>query len=349
MVDFASQEDAVSGTDNTRVMTPLRVAEAMDALAGDAGLAGILFVDSTHGNDSTGDGTSRRPYATIQAAYGSGIKDPYNGTTRTFFIRGSVGNLTVVDLDLMLLGTGLESSIVGEISGVVGSGRVRGNGRSMIGVAGVNLLTAAGGAGTASVEPYVPGGDGADGEDGGDFHFESLRVFSGIHVRGGPGGHGGSGFDSVPNTPASDGGRGGKGGNGGTVHLTDCECSHVMSDGGAGGNGGRGGDGLSGISDEGEPMFEMGANGGDAGSGGNGGEIRLDRSKTGYVASGGAAPGVEGSEGANAGGGAGVPGAAGYYGESFDLFTKFSEITSTSAVATEHHLGSITEGEFATS
>lgn len=64
---FASQAEAQAGTNNTKYMTPLRVAEAIAAL-GTRGLYGCVFVDQERGSDITGTGNLDRPFATVGPA-----------------------------------------------------------------------------------------------------------------------------------------------------------------------------------------------------------------------------------------------------------------------------------------
>jgi hypothetical protein len=61
---LASADEISTGTNDTKIVTPLRLANAsLGAL-----VQGLIFVDAVSGNDTTGTGSERKPYATLTKA-----------------------------------------------------------------------------------------------------------------------------------------------------------------------------------------------------------------------------------------------------------------------------------------
>lgn len=247
---LASQAEAVAGTNNTKAMTPLRVAEAISALGGDGGggavaldLDGLAWVNSETGSDATGDGSPQAPFATAQAAYDEGF--------RRLMILGAGGPLSISQ-SVWLHGLGWTLSRVAGITAPHGGITVTGNGRECMLVSGsIDFL------GTSAAE-----GSNGHGDSLAACEVRGLRVGGTISMIAGSGG---------PGAPAPDeGGDGEHGGSGGNVERLTIEDCHVTGGcyaaGGNGGNGGSGGNGVDGGN---------GGNGGNGGSGGSGGEVGL--------------------------------------------------------------------------
>lgn len=261
MPAFASQAEAEAGADNTKLMTPLRTAEAIAALASGASITDPYVAHlSSDGNDSTGDGSPTKPFLTAQAAVNAGY----------FVLRGGVGsfgniNITAPNTTIYLIGVGKNQTIFGDIN--MNTGSVIGNGVWMLQVARI-IFTASNG--STGADGSYTGGPGSQGGDGsaGNGSVVGCYVANEITCSGGTGGAGGGGGPGDGfSTPSGSGGNGGFGGSGGYLSIVDCDYYGAYCRGGNGGNGGN------------APSDGAGqGNGGNGGTGGQGGMLTIQRS-----------------------------------------------------------------------
>lgn len=258
---FASQAEAQAGADNSKIMTPLRTAQAIAALATGGG-EGIndpaVSYLSAEGNDSTGDGSAGAPFLTTQAAVDAGFRVLRAGV-------GSFGNVTITapGVRLYLIGVGREKTQFGNFT--MNGGAVIGNGRHMLTIGNVAFVGTPGS--SANESPYV-NGTGGNGGDGASVNGEVSGCFAAaISAEGGAGGDGGNGG---PEDESNNSGNGGNGGAGGTTTLVidDCEYSNASIRGGNGGNGGS----------SPEAVIYGQGNGGNGGDGGSAGPLTIRRS-----------------------------------------------------------------------
>ncbi len=270
-VTAATQAQAEAGTDNTTVMTPLRTAQAIAALASGGGSSIstplVIHCDRVVGNDSTGDGSLANPYLSIQRAW-----DVATGTSAATTIRMGSGSFSGISMSadvsptypITIVGQGLKNTILG---GIITNG--------------CTLLLC----GDKSVNLGIINGNGSSGGDGspgtgisGTTGYSGSTVklircaFDQMSLTGGNGGNGGSGADGSPGdefTPGGSGSNGGAGGDGGPAGcfiLYDCAQldNPITLDTGAPGFGGLGGN----------PGYDGGAGtgvAGETGANGNGG------------------------------------------------------------------------------
>lgn len=114
--DIASQAEAEAGSNNTNLMTPLRTAEAIAALAGGASISLPLraWVEST-GDDGTGTvGDPGKPYLTMLAAYNAGARMMHLGA-------GTFAGITKTGtIDLSYIGQGLDKTTITTITSTTG-------------------------------------------------------------------------------------------------------------------------------------------------------------------------------------------------------------------------------------
>lgn len=266
-VAYASQMEAETGTNNTKAMTPLRVAEAIAALGGGGSggstMTDILYVDAVNGNNFTADGSATKPYKTLQAAYNSGIKDTSGQGSRTFFIRGNVGNLNCTDgLRLVFLGTDRNLCAVGAITQTNATGDtgfIRTNGQGMVNIHSIELASSNG-----STPESGWGGNGGNGRSLGRTTLEDCYIGNYIHLSSGAGGSASPGESAWPENEAGNGGSGGNGGHLFGLTLIRCRVGSVLMTAGNGGGGGEGGNGY--YDDD---YIKAGGHGGEGGNGGS--------------------------------------------------------------------------------
>lgn len=298
-VPAASQAEAEAGSNNTKAMTPLRVAQAIEALGGGGGgpeLTGVVWVSEDDGDDSTGDGTAGAPYATLQAAY----DERWAGGARAFVVHGHVGNLVCAALPhLNLISFGLALTSVGSIVVATSDAvMIRGNGPGMIQVDDITVQPAAASSGNTGTSSGESGTGGSDGTHAGNLYVEGLNVQNSIILKGGNGGPGGGGGPSNDETNPGNGGNGGNGGNAGVLTVKHCRVGTIIqSEPGVPGNGGNGGDG---------GASYTGGNGGDGGFPGSEGSVYVTHTECGSYA--------EATVGLGGGGGSGGTG----FGTGFD-------------------------------
>jgi hypothetical protein len=228
-VPIASQAQAEAGTNNATAMTPLRVAQAIAALASGGGGGQPetwAYVDPVNGHDTTGDGSATSPWATIQKAVVTEGKD---------FIILAAGNAGALNLpqsarNLCVLGAGREESTIAgitvadggslniqdigmysvNITGILCVGSEAfpdGGDLTMTGIWSVN--DSCGSLGASRTTPNTSGGNGGIVRA---YHCRLINLSSN-------GGNGSEGVSGEPGDP------GGNGGNGGSVEAEYCFIS----------------------------------------------------------------------------------------------------------------------------
>lgn len=229
---LASQAEAEAGADNTKLMTPLRVAQAIAALGGstiDLGPTVAWVITAANGgDDGTGEcGNPAKPYATMDAAYDDGARAFYLGEG-TFSGLSKSGNVVV-----RILGTGRNSTVVTLIESTnenavnvtdlgngsftlttvgkagangAGSGAAGGNGTAVT-LTNVVAATVAANGGTGAADVGDTTGGGAGG-NGGAVTLIGSSSASNINMQAGNGGDGSASFAA------------GSGGNTGALNMS---------------------------------------------------------------------------------------------------------------------------------
>lgn len=329
---FASQAEAEAGTDNTKIMTPQRTAQAIAALGGGGGgangMADFAFVNASTGNNSTAVlGDPSKPYATISAAYLAALQ---TGVAKIFLQTASTDGLNVTNEPTIELHLHGMHHAITTIPGLIFFGcetiRIVGNGRGKINIGTVTVGfddAQNGDGGTLQV-----GGDASAGTNYGDVSIVGVTIES-LICQSQNGGSGGKGDDNTEGTVNGydgwNGGAGGDGAGGGPVILRDCYLGAGGEFQTNGGNGGSGGDGGMPYSD-GETTGTQGT-AGTNGNGGTGGTMTFYHC-TPLSTSSGVQP-VSCGGGLGGGLGSGAPGTSGIEGE---LNLYWSEISSVTAV-----------------
>ncbi|MGV3659796.1 MAG: hypothetical protein ACO1TE_06420 [Prosthecobacter sp.] len=203
----ASQAEAEAGTDNTKAMTPLRVAQAIEALGGGGGdsiLSSGVFYVMSDGDDGTAQpGNPALPYATVQAAFEAWTGTDAPGTLVLGV--GTFGSLTLtghMSRPLAILGMGRDQSMLTGIH--------------------------ADGAEGAAAEENQHGNEGQPGWTIDISGNKSVHLGP-IYGQGGAGGTGGHPIDGATN--------GGAGGAGSHIRLRGCVAGSISTNAGNGGLG----------------------------------------------------------------------------------------------------------------
>jgi hypothetical protein len=193
----------------------------------------------TSGNDTTGDGSRAKPFATAQKAYDVGR---LNTPCVLRFGVGSFGNVNTSGNDwgstIFIQGAGSSVSAIGTITASGQSVHIRSDKSISIGT--ISVSGTAGTNGNAGGEGVV-GDTGGGGSSAGTVTVNNAFVVQ-IFANGGIGGTGGDGGFTMEGYGA-DGGAGGDGGPAGSVYIYGSAVASVNAYGGSGGAGGNGGNG----------------------------------------------------------------------------------------------------------
>lgn len=271
---IADQSEAEAGVDNTKMMTALRVAEAIIAQS-PAGLlsTGVAYVDPGAGDDGTGTGAFGFPFATVQGAFDAGFTNIHLSG------QGDAGTLM------------LDSGDTDHLN-IYGVGTPRYANHSALDMGGLSLE---GGSSTPRCWMTIDNGAKVThthiySNRGVLFHVVGELTFgSGMEIQffnavignveivgatgavGDPGSPGADGGVGEEGTPGSTGGVGGAGGPGGILYVENCVVIGPTVDlsAGTGGIGGVGGAGGNAGTYDGADL--NGGAGGDGGAGGAGG------------------------------------------------------------------------------
>lgn len=110
---LASQAEAEAGTNNTKVMTPLRVAEAISALGGGAGPRPTLYVDSVNGYDRYDGRSEEAPVKTLAVAVSLAGDNEVIGLKRGSFWREALNLTALTAPTVVAYGSGAPPRITG--------------------------------------------------------------------------------------------------------------------------------------------------------------------------------------------------------------------------------------------
>ena len=252
-VPIASQAEAEAGAINDKAMTPLRVAEAIAALAGGGSPISNPDVGYIRGNgdDGTGDGSIGSPFATFQAAVDAGFRVLDFGVDAIGAPFGGLAWSTAADLTLFIRGCGVGKTTLGAIAFNRPSGHqltIHDIGKHSFRLYGGTTVISCRDATTLGSQAsqvnlfgvFVEGNIELSGVIGDSFSNGgnggvALLDMGTVHSNGGiyaAGGDGGPGDGSNPS---------GNGGNGGSVVVIDSQAATInVANGVAGSDGGGG-------------------------------------------------------------------------------------------------------------
>jgi hypothetical protein len=206
---------------------------------------GVIYV-TTEGNDTTGNGSFNKPYASLDKALEVGAALSGSPAFTVCVGAGSFGcnyALTHTWPNVVIAGAGETVTVVSIFAAESMTLRCAPNSASI-------SLIATGAAGTVGSIGTIGtnggiGGPGGDGENGPNIVLiDCCGALA--KSQGGAGGAGGTGAANVEGGDGSQGGDGGPGGTGGTITLINSRFNEVRSLGGEGGAPGEGGAGATG-------------------------------------------------------------------------------------------------------
>lgn len=257
----ASEAEMEAGTEEAiRSMSPLRVAQAIAALApggggGSLAISKMIFVDLAGDNMTAQAGNPALPYATAQAAYEAWLA--LNGEGTIVFGPGNFGSITVTNSMaywLRLIGrAGPGTTIINVLECQGHTTKIMAD--ESVYIESINANGTNGTGGTLSGE------SGTSGTATAPLYLRGVRFYN-LYARGGNGGNGVTGADGDEENTGQNGGDGGNGGALSDLIMIDCWQNNggdfYVRQGFGGGAGNGGADGGLGAGSPGTP----GANGG---------------------------------------------------------------------------------------